>query len=53
MRGGSGLHALGYGASAKAIRKVEDLAACHLLRPIFGAAGDECRSTLISTKGKS
>ena len=38
---GSGLHALGYGAGAKAIGKVEDLAAYRLLQPVVGAAGDE------------
>ena len=49
---GSGLHALGYGASAKAIGKVEDLAAYCLLQPVVGAAGDELSIDLDLDKGK-
>ena len=49
---GSGLHALGYGASAKAIGKVEDLAAYFLLQPVVGAAGDELSIDRDLDKGK-
>ena len=49
---GSGLHALGYGASAKAIGKVEDLAAYRLFQPVVGAAGDELSIDLDLDEGK-
>jgi hypothetical protein len=49
---GSGLNALSYGASAKAIGKLEDLAAVRLLQPIVSAAVDELLIDLDLDEGK-